>query len=72
VAGVILFQLSHPDFFGPLTIAGLLCVGATASYLLLKRQADTTILLAVLLLFALPRPRSHWTFCWREQTKSAR
>ena len=47
------FEVTRPDFSGPLAIAGLLCVGATGIYLLLKRQADTTILLAALLLFVL-------------------
>src|SRR6516165_4592963 len=47
------FDLTRPDFSGPLATAGLICTGATTIYLLLKRQADTTIVLAALLLFAL-------------------
>jgi hypothetical protein len=47
------FQVTRPDFSGPLAIAGLCWVVATTIYLLLKRQIDTTILLAALLLLAL-------------------
>jgi hypothetical protein len=47
------FQVSRPDFSGPLAIAGLSCVGATTIFLLMKRQTDRTILLAALLLLAL-------------------
>jgi hypothetical protein len=47
------FEVTRPDFSGPLAIAGLCCVGATTIYLLLKGQADKTIVLAPLLLLAL-------------------
>jgi hypothetical protein len=47
------FDVTRPDFSGPLAIAGLLCIGATTIYLLLKRQVDITILFAALLLLAL-------------------
>ena len=49
--GSYYFDVTRPDFSGPLAIAGLFCVGATTIYLLLKRQV--TILLAAVLLFAL-------------------
>src|SRR5262249_30797338 len=51
--GSYYFDVTRPDFSGPLAIAGLFCVGATTIYLLLKRQVDITILLAALLLLAL-------------------
>jgi drug/metabolite transporter superfamily protein YnfA len=46
------FEVTRPDFSGPLAIAALCCVGTTTIYLWLKRQADITILLAALLLLA--------------------
>jgi hypothetical protein len=46
------FEVTRPDFFGPLAIAGLCCVGATTIYLWLKRQVHITILFAALLLLA--------------------
>jgi hypothetical protein len=51
--GSYYFDVTRPDFSGPLAIAGFFCVGATTIYLLLKRQVDITILLAALLLLAL-------------------
>jgi hypothetical protein len=51
--GSYYFDVTRPDFSGPLAIAGLFCIGATTIYLLLKRQVDITILLAALLLLAL-------------------
>jgi hypothetical protein len=51
--GSYYFDVTRPEFSGPLAIAGLFCVGATTIYLLLKRQVDITILLAALLLLAL-------------------
>ena len=47
------FDVTRPDFSGPLAIAGLICIVATTIYLLLKRQVDITILLVALLLLAL-------------------
>jgi hypothetical protein len=44
------FEVTRPDFSGPLAIAALCCVVATMIYLGLKRQIDITILLAAVLL----------------------
>jgi drug/metabolite transporter superfamily protein YnfA len=46
------FEVTRPDFRGPLAIAGLCCVGATTIYLWLTRQANMVILLAAVLLLA--------------------
>jgi hypothetical protein len=46
------FEVSRPDFFGPLAIVGLCSVAITTIYLWVKRQAERTILIAAVMLLA--------------------
>jgi hypothetical protein len=47
-----LFEVSHPDWSGPVAIAGLCCISGTTIYLWLNRQVDIAILFAAALLLA--------------------